>query len=488
MDLTGYPELLHRRWRIAAVLVLLSVGVALLVTQLQQRRYESSVRILVSGSSPSTSGETAGRDLAAERATAFAQLATTDAVVAAAEQSADPQVTASIAKSDVSVAATASGALLTVRVTADDPDVALQVARAYPVVLPGELAKLNELPPIAGGSLLNIVTGATRATHPSAPHPLRNVLIGLAAGVLLAAVVPLVPFGSSRGFRDPAQIAQLARGNVVGSVPREFDADRLAVASRPNSRRAAAYRAIQSTLAGAGHPPRSFVVTSAERGAGRSTLTANLAVLFSRAGSRVAVIDADLREPTLASIFNLAGESGLSDVVSGNGVLPDLLQRIGGEQVTVLAGGREIADPNELAALPAMAEVLRSLAADFDVVLVDGPPALDGPAALQLGALTDGVLVVARPDRTNRKPLRRTLGAIGRAPVRMLGVVVNAAEQHYEAVEPAPAQIGMRKRTRSGAAATQAAQAAPRDEVEIERPHPTYGPPGRAQRRSNKPS
>src|SRR5439155_24384718 len=116
------------------------------------------------------------------------------------------------------------------------------------------------------------------------------------------------------------------------------------VASRPNSRRSAAYREIQAKLAAADQPLRSLVVTSAERGAGRSTVTANLAVLFSRAGQRVAVIDADLREPTLASIFNLASESGLSDVVAGPGVLRDLLQEIGGEQVTVLAGGQEVAE------------------------------------------------------------------------------------------------------------------------------------------------
>jgi polysaccharide biosynthesis transport protein len=230
----------------------------------------------------------------------------------------------------------------------------------------------------------------------------------------------------------------VARGNVLGVVPREFDADRLAVASRPSSRRSAAYREIQAKLTGIDDPPQSFVVTSAERGAGRSTVTANLAVLFGRAGSRVAIIDADLREPTLASIFNLASESGLSDVVTRHGALSDLLQELGGERVTVLAGGQEVADPNELAALPAMAEVLRSLSREFDLVLVDGPPVSDGVAALQIGALTDGVLVVARPGRTSRNPFRRTLAAIGRAPVRMLGVVVNASELEAEPAAEAP--------------------------------------------------
>jgi polysaccharide biosynthesis transport protein len=481
VDLTGYTDLLRRRWRIAALIVLLSVGVALVVTQLQQRRYQSTVGMVVSGSSPTTSGETAGRDLAAARAAAFAQLVATDAVLPSAEQAAGEELGKPVAKADIGVHASSSGALLTVRVTADDPDAALAVARAMPLVLPGQLAKLNQLPAVSGGPLLTVVTPATRASHPSAPHPLRNLLIGLAAGALLAAAVPLIRVRATgaRGVRDSTEIAGLARGNVLGVVPREFEADRLAVASRPRSPRSAAYRDIQAKLAGADQQLGSFVVTSAERGAGRSTVTANLAVLFGRTGRRVAVIDADLREPTLASIFNLASESGLSDVVTGHGVLPDLLQEIARHKVTVLAGGRELADPNELAALPAMAEVLRTLSAQFDVVLVDGPPASDGPAALQLGVLTDGVLVVARPDGTNRKQLRRTLGAIGRAPVRMLGVVINAADQEIETgsvagpdvdppLDPAPALPTAVDRPMPGRA--------------LEQPHPTYAPE-RARRR-----
>jgi polysaccharide biosynthesis transport protein len=349
VDLTGYMDLLRRRWRIAALIVLLSVGVALVVTQLQQRRYQSTVGMVVSGSSPTTSGETAGRDLAAARAAAFAQLVATDAVLPSAEQAAGEELGKPVAKADIGVHASSSGALLTVRVTADDPDAALAVARAMPLVLPGQLAKLNQLPAVSGGPLLTVVTPATRASHPSAPHPLRNLLIGLAAGALLAAAVPLIRVRATgaRGVRDSTEIAGLARGNVLGVVPREFEADRLAVASRPRSPRSAAYRDIQAKLAGADQQLGSFVVTSAERGAGRSTVTANLAVLFGRTGRRVAVIDADLREPTLASIFNLASR-GCPTSSPDTGCCPSCCRRSPGTRSRCSPAGARLPIPTSL--------------------------------------------------------------------------------------------------------------------------------------------
>ena len=426
MELTGYTDVFRRRWRILALVILLSVGAALLLTQISGKRYKSSTRLLVSGSSTSAAGEAATRHLALQRADLIARLATSDDVVAAAQRVAAETVHVNGSHVSVDASAGSSEPLLTITVTADDPDAAQAVAKAYPLVLPGQLARVNELPPIASGALLTIVTPAPRPAHPTEPRPIRNLLIGVGAGVVLGLAAAGLRELQGRGIRDQAEIQQIAGPGYLGAIPREFDDERLVAASRPNSPRAQAYQALLGSLA-AEHTLRSIVVTSTERGEGKSTLAANLALISGRAGKRVAVVDADVRRPTQASIFNVAGETGLADVLAGRAALPDVLRPVPGEQVAVLAGGQDPGEGEDPLVSSQMAELLRTLSAEFDAVIVDGPPALTGTDALRLGAFTDGIVLVTRPRRTTEADLRRVLAAVERGPATLLGVVVNAA-------------------------------------------------------------
>ena len=93
--------------------------------------------------------------------------------------------------------------------------------------------------------------------------------------------------------------------NLLGVVVKEFVGERLISLSRPQSRRTEAYRQIRTNLefTGPGGMPRSIAITSPGPGEGKSTLTANLAVIASHAGFSVVRVDADLRRPTLASVF-----------------------------------------------------------------------------------------------------------------------------------------------------------------------------------------
>ena len=431
MVLAGFPDVLRRRWRVLCLVVLLSVGVALLITQLQDTRYRSSIRMLVSGSTPHANGEARQHRVALARAELIARLAGTRDVVAAALHAAHGTTSADASHVSIEASASSSDPFLTVTVTADDPDTAQAVAQAYPLVLPGQLAKVNQLPPIASGALLTTVQPAERPAHPSEPRPIRNLLIGLSAGVVLGLAAAAARELQGRGVRDPEELRQLAGAAFLGAIPREFDDERLVAASRPNSPRARAYQAVLGNLATA-HTLRSIVVTSTERGEGKSTLAANLALISGRAGKRVAVVDADVRRPAQASIFNVAGETGLADVLAGRAALGDVLRPVPGEQVAVLAGG----EGGQPLASAAMAQLLRTLSTEFDAVIVDGPPALTGTDALRLGAFTDGIVLVTRPRRTTAAGLRRVLAAVRRGPATLLGVVVNAAAEARQPAEP----------------------------------------------------
>jgi capsular exopolysaccharide synthesis family protein len=435
VDLIGYLRLLRRRWWIISLAILVSVGAAVFATSTQHKRYQSSTRLLVSGSSSLSSvDEITRRQLAQQRAVLFSQIATTSPVIAAAEQAAAkagvaPQVESSGA--GISAAASGTDPFLTITVTANSPQAAQAIANQFVNVLPPELARLDQVPS-AVTALLTVVNSAGLPTTPSSPNPKRNILIGLALGIILGIAAALIRETLDTTLRDSEEVRRLTRATILGIVPREFDDERLPAATRPHSRRSEAYRQVRTNLEFADadeQAPHSFVVTSAGQGEGKSTTVANLALLISRAGKSVAVIDADLRKPTLAALFNATGDFGLSDVLAGSRSLRSVLQPIAGEQITVVASGPTVTRPSELLSSPAMEQILQELARQFDVVIIDSPPVLAITDALLVGKHTDGMVVVTRMRRTTRSGLRRSLEAIERVHAHLLGVVVNAATE-----------------------------------------------------------
>lgn len=440
MDLLGYLRLLRRRWWIILLAVMLSAGAALGATQLQHKRYTTATRLLVSGSSSlSAVDEITRRQLAQQRAVLFSQIATTTPVATAAEQAADKSSGQSVEAANAAISATATGTdpFLTITVTADTPSAAQELANAYVDVLPKELAKLDQLPSVVD-TLLTVVNPAGLPSTPSEPRPLRNLLIGLSLGVVLGVAAALIRETLDTTLRDSDEVRRLTGATILGAIPREFEDERLPAATRPHSRRSEAYRQVRTNLefAGDDEPPRSFVVTSPGQGEGKSTTVANLALLTSRAGKRVAIVDADLRKPVLASFFNATSEYGLSDVLTGRAELTQVLQRIAGEDIAVLASGPSVARPSELLSSPAMEQLLAQLSAGFDLVIVDSPPVLAITDALLVGKHTDGVIIVCRMRRTTRSGLRRALDAVDRVHARTLGIVINAT------VEPIDKRYG----------------------------------------------
>jgi capsular exopolysaccharide synthesis family protein len=379
------------------------------------------------------------RQLAQQRAVLFSQIATTTPVEVAAAQAADKTVTSPVEGTSPGVSASASGddPFLTITVTADSPEAAQALANSFVRVLPKQLAKLDQLPS-AVGALLTVVNPAGLPTSPSSPRPLRNLLIGFALGIVLGAAAALIRETLDTTLRDSDEVRRMTRTTILGTIPREFDDERLPAATRPHSRRSEAYRQVRTNLEFAvdDQPPRSFVVTSPGQGEGKSTTVANLALLTSRAGKRVAIVDADLRKPVLASFFNATSEVGLSDVLTGRAELDHVMQPIAGEDIAVLASGPTVSRPSELLSSPMMEQLLVRLRAGFDLVIVDSPPVLAITDALLVGKHTDGVVVVTRMRRTTRSGLRRALEAVERVHAHTLGIVINAT------VEPIDKRYG----------------------------------------------
>ena len=139
----------------------------------------------------------------------------------------------------------------------------------------------------------------------------------------------------------------------------------------------------------------------------------------------MALIDADLRRPSIAEYMGLEGEVGLTTVLIGQADLQDAIQPWGDRNLHALTSGEVPPNPSELLGSRSMANLLEQLASQYDMVFIDTPPLLPVTDAAILAKITGGALVLAAADSLHRQQLADGLGSLDDVGARVLGVVLN---------------------------------------------------------------
>lgn len=199
----------------------------------------------------------------------------------------------------------------------------------------------------------------------------------------------------------------------------------------PASLAAEAFRVLRTNLQflGLDEPLRSMVVTSAAPGEGKSTTVANLGVTFAQAGTRVCLVDADLRRPMLAKLLGLENWTGLTTALIGQSPLEECVKKTPVEGLWLLPSGPVPPNPAELLGSERMAGLLERLKAEYDLVLIDSPPVLAVTDAAVLAPRTDGVVLVIRAGQTDRRAVQRARTALETVHARVLGAVLGGVAQ-----------------------------------------------------------
>lgn len=170
---------------------------------------------------------------------------------------------------------------------------------------------------------------------------------------------------------------------------------------------------------------RALAITSAEAGDGRSFLAANLAVVFSQQHQRTLLIDADMRTPRQHQLFGLENRSGLSGLLAGRSG-HDAIQRVPAlVDLSVLTAGALPPNPSELLGSPAFGRLLRELAANYDVILIDTPASDEYSDAQLVASRAGAAVIVAHQNHSHLKKLRDLVGLLTDARVHMVGTVLN---------------------------------------------------------------
>ncbi len=166
-------------------------------------------------------------------------------------------------------------------------------------------------------------------------------------------------------------------------------------------------------------------VTSPMRGEGKSTTAVNLSYVFAEKGSKVLLIDADLRIPSIAKKLNLESSSGLADLLRGKGAhISEFQSHLHGNWF-VLPSGDIPPNPSELLGSSRMENVLNKLKEDFDYIIIDLPPVNIVSDAISISSLISGMIVVIREEYTEKKELERCFRQLKLSNVNILGCVMN---------------------------------------------------------------
>jgi len=315
----------------------------------------------------------------------------------------------------------------------------------------GLLEKLKEAGVTAGLRSNNIrsVDVARVPTVPSEPNVPRNLSFALALGLTTGIGLAFLLEGIDNTVRTPEQAQIISSLPSLGMIPlgsrivsEGTSKQRLSVTSskevvelvtqsRPQSQMAESYRALRTSLllTSLGAPPKVILVTSALPQEGKTTTSINTAVVLAQKGTRVLLIDADLRRPSIHKTLGMGPKTGLSNVLTGNATLQQTIVRSNIlPTLFVLPAGPPPPNPAELLASSNMKDVLAELREQYDHIVVDTPPTLSVTDAVVMSTRADAVVLVIRSGQTTKQALRRSRELLMQVNARIAGVLLNAVD------------------------------------------------------------
>jgi capsular exopolysaccharide synthesis family protein len=181
-------------------------------------------------------------------------------------------------------------------------------------------------------------------------------------------------------------------------------------------------------LSTSGRPPGVIMITSPNPGEGKTMLASNLALSYALNDRQVVLIDCDLRKPRVHKAFQVEFLPGLSNYLTGNATLEEILRPTAIPNLTVITSGAKPPSPGNLLNSPVFKELLNQLRQQFRHIIIDTPPVLGFADARFVSMLVDGVLLVTRYNVTHKSAGHLAHQLLSQAPV--LGAVLNAVGAH----------------------------------------------------------
>lgn len=172
---------------------------------------------------------------------------------------------------------------------------------------------------------------------------------------------------------------------------------------------------------------KSLLVSSSISAEGKSTISANLAIVFAQTEKKVLIVDADMRKPTLHRTFRLNNQQGLSTLISDSNLsFNQAIQWSPEINLYFLPSGPIPPNPSEMLGSARMKYLMQEFEGHFDLVIYDTPPVTAVTDAQVLASLVDGVVLVCRHGYVRREEVRRAKKVLDNVDANILGYVMNS--------------------------------------------------------------
>lgn len=288
------------------------------------------------------------------------------------------------------------------------------------------------------------------------PNITRNLVLGAIAGIMAGMAAALLAERLDNVFHTPEDLKDLTKLPLLGVIPFNKGLKQLApLAQAKVEKKAEGYKLVLPNInntqnesyfpfvesfrslhtninfLGSDTPINSLVVSSAQKGDGKSTVSVQLAQAAAAMGQRVLLVDADMRLPQVHSRLGLPNEQGLSNIISTNLPVYEAIQRSPlWENLFVITAGQIPPDPIKLLSSKKMQNIMVELRTEFDLVIYDTPPILGLADSSIVATHTAGIVLVVRMAKTDRNVVRQALDGLKLSRANVLGLVVNGVKKH----------------------------------------------------------
>ena len=284
---------------------------------------------------------------------------------------------------------------------------------------------------------VRVLNPASKAEQVAPSLPI-SLIGGLLLGSLLGFLFSALKEMAEKTFRSSDEIARHLGVNVVAQIGRfgqrfPVDPDHKRISKdiislhKPQSPQAEAFKALRTSIffQSQSENLKLIQVTSPSSGDGKSTVSANLAVVMAQSGRRVLLIDCDLRRPSQHARFGIGNQIGVSSIIVGDNTIEEATQELGIRNLRIIPSGPQYTNPAELLTTRAFAAFLKTVRSQYDFVIVDTPPVLPVTDPVIISNNVDAVYMPMRIRNGVQVNAQQAVEALAMVGTQVSGVIIN---------------------------------------------------------------
>jgi capsular exopolysaccharide synthesis family protein len=295
------------------------------------------------------------------------------------------------------------------------------------------LQRQNELQIVSnsGGNNVRLMDRAVVPASPFTPDVRRNYMLGALAGLLLSLGLVFAIDYLDDTVKTPEDITRRLKLPFLGLVPAVKGNNHPLLSQEVPHEFGEAFRALRTSLvfSSGTEGTRVIALTSAQPLEGKTTTACNMAIALAYGGSRVLLIDADMRRPSVSRTLGIENNVGLSHLLTGQATARQAIRRTSVQNLWVMTAGVTPPNPSELLSSDRMKTLVSNVqTGPFDWVLIDTPPVLAVTDAVIIAPWVSGVVFVIGSEMTQRRLAERAVETLLTSRPHVLGAVLNRVD------------------------------------------------------------